>query len=80
VEQFEKENLLIQDKNITLKDTIRKREGVIVEMRKQNNRLRKIVAEGARNGKIDIEAIENLEELEISIENEEFESSEDSIE
>jgi hypothetical protein len=51
-----------------------------VEMRKQNNRLRKIVAEGARTGKIDIEAIENLEELEISIENEEFESSEDSIE
>jgi hypothetical protein len=80
VEQFEKENLLIQDKNITLKDTIRKREGVIVEMRKQNNRLRKIVAEGACTGKIDIEAIENLEELEISIENEEFESSEDSIE
>lgn len=71
---------MIQDKNITLKDTIRKREAVIVEMRRQNNRLRKIVAEGARTGRIDLEAIGNLEELEISIENEEFESSEDSIE
>ena len=38
------------------------------------------MADGTRTGKIDLEAIENLEELEISIENEEFESSEDSIE
>ena len=49
-------------------------------MRKQNNRLRRIVAEGARTWKIDLETIENLDELEISIEDEEFESSEDSIE
>lgn len=81
VEQFEKENLIIQDKNIALSDTIRKREGVIAEMRKKNNRLRKIVAEGVRTGRFDLEGIENREELELSMEDqEEFESSEDSIE
>ncbi len=81
VEQFEKENLIIQDKNIALSDTIRKREGLIAEMRKKNNRLRKIVAEGVRTGRFDLEGIENREELELSMEDqEEFESSEDSIE
>lgn len=54
---------------------------MIVEMRRKNNRLRKIVAEGARTGSFNLEGIENREELEISIEGEEeFESSEDSIE
>lgn len=49
-------------------------------MRRQNNRLRKIVSEGARTGKIELEGIENIEELEISLEDEGFESSEDSLE
>ncbi len=50
-------------------------------MRKKNNRLRKIVAEGVRTGRFDLEGIENREELELSMEDqEEFESSEDSIE
>lgn len=81
VEQFEKENLIIQDKNIVLSDTIRKREGMIAGIRKKNNRLRKIVAEGVRDGKFQLEGIENREELELSMEEqEEFESSEDSIE
>lgn len=78
IEQFEKENLRLQDDSITLRDTLRKKEERIQGMRRENQKLRHFILDAARTGNIEM-----TDEINLSSEygNEGFESSgEDSIE
>ncbi len=66
----------MQEENIACKESMRKRDLKIGEMRKRGSQLLKIVVSGIRSGAL--EGIDNIDEIDISCE--EFESSEDSIE